>query len=93
MPALLLSKEKAPRGLGAEMLQLAPTAGLRSTAVAWSARIRLPEAAESEHGRISKIRARHTTRIDERNTARPAAGARAAAREQEVFLPKSLTFE
>ena len=54
MPALLLSKEKAPRGRGAEMLQLAPTAGLRSTAVAWSARIRLPEAAESERGRISK---------------------------------------
>ena len=84
MPALLLSKEKAPRGRGLEMLQLAPTAGLRSTAVAWSARIRLPEAAESERGRISKIRARHTTRIDERNTARPAAGARAAVREQEV---------
>ena len=55
MPALLLFKEKAPRGRGAEMLQLAPTAGLRSTAVAWSARIRLPEAAESEHGRNSKI--------------------------------------
>ena len=31
MPALLLSKEKAPRGRGLEMLQLAPTAGLRST--------------------------------------------------------------
>ena len=87
MPALLLSKEKAPRGRGAEMIQLAPTAGLRSTAVAWSARIRLPEAAESERGRISKIQGCHNTRLDERNTARPVAGARAAVREQEVVLP------
>ena len=67
MPALLPSKEKAPRGRGAEMLQLAPTAGLRSTAVAWSARIRLPEAAESERGGIRTGNLYQCTRLDETN--------------------------